>query len=110
MSQPAPNTRFTFDPTAPAPTRPTAYPNLRRAPQRSQPTPLNVHKITQNPSQMSQMSLVAKYMATDPDIKYAFEERAAIIEHDAGLPRAEAETRAFRSIMTEIRAVQQHPL
>ena len=37
--------------------------------------------------------LLAALAAPDPD---AFEERAAIIEHDAGLPRQEAETLAAR--------------
>ena len=35
---------------------------------------------------------------TDEDYQEAFNERAAIIEYDAGLPRAEAEYRARRCL------------
>ncbi|EAR50309.1 hypothetical protein OG2516_07178 [Oceanicola granulosus HTCC2516] len=54
-------------------------------------------------SHPSQMSLVARYMALDDTARDAFEERAAILEHDAGLPRPAAETLAFREVMQAYR-------
>lgn len=55
------------------------------------------------PSQVSQMSLVARYMALDPLALELFEERAAILEYDAGLSRSEAERRAFAFVMARYR-------
>ncbi|MEP0960658.1 MAG: hypothetical protein ABJQ70_19100 [Roseobacter sp.] len=54
-------------------------------------------------SNLSQKSLVAKYMALDPEARDAFEERAAILEYDAGLSRAEAERQAFIEVMDAYR-------
>lgn len=54
----------------------------------------------------TQPSLIAKFMALDPIINDAFEERAAILEYDAGVPRAEAEFRAFREIMAKFKELQ----
>ena len=54
-------------------------------------------------SRPSQMSLVARYMALHPIARDAFEERAAILEHDAGLSRQDAEAEAFRLVMQAFR-------
>jgi hypothetical protein len=54
-------------------------------------------------SQASQISLVARYMALHPIARDAFEERAAILEHDAGLSRQDAEAEAFRLVMQAFR-------
>lgn len=52
---------------------------------------------------LSQQSLVAKYMALDPVALDAFEERAAILQFDAGLSREEAERQAFFQVMDAFR-------
>lgn len=52
---------------------------------------------------VSQVSLVAKFMALDPIARDVFEERAAILEYDAGLSRAEAERQAFIQVMDAYR-------
>ncbi|MDW3223012.1 MAG: hypothetical protein R8G34_09040 [Paracoccaceae bacterium] len=62
-----------------------------------QTTPKPLAKIEK--LKVSQMSLVAKFMALDPIARDAFEERAAILEYDAGLTRAEAERQAFILVM-----------
>lgn len=54
-------------------------------------------------SELSQKSLVAKYMALDPNVHDAFEERAAILQFDAGLSCAEAERQAFIEVMQAFR-------
>lgn len=59
--------------------------------------------LLQQLSPMSPMSLVAKYMALDDVARELFEERAAILEYDAGLPRPEAEAEAFRMVMQAYR-------
>ncbi len=59
--------------------------------------------LLQQLSLMSPMSLVAKYMALDNIARELFEERAAILEYDAGLPRPEAEAEAFRMVMQAYR-------
>ena len=48
---------------------------------------------------LSQMSLVARFMSLDPVARDAFEERAAILEFDAGFTREEAEAKAFQMVM-----------
>ena len=52
---------------------------------------------------LSQQSLVAKYMALDPVALDAFEERAAILQFDAGLSREDAERQAFIQVMEAFR-------
>lgn len=59
--------------------------------------------IKHRPSQMSQMSLVARYMALDPNARDIFEERAAILQFEAGFSRADAERRAFALVMERYR-------
>ncbi len=54
-------------------------------------------------SALSQKSLVAKFMALDPIALDAFEERAAILEFDAGLSRADAEREAFFQVIQAFR-------
>lgn len=56
-------------------------------------------------SALSQKSLVAEYMALDPVIQDAFEERAAILQYEAGLSREEAERRAFIQVMEAFRDI-----
>lgn len=68
---------------------------------RMQTAPKPLSKIEK--SKVSQMSLVAKFMALDPIARCAFEERAAILEYDAGLSRAEAERQAFILVMDAYR-------
>lgn len=53
----------------------------------------------QQESRKSQESLVAKFMALDPIAHDRFNERAAILEYDAGMTRAEAERKAYRDVM-----------
>jgi hypothetical protein len=43
-------------------------------------------------------NLAAQIEALPPDQREAFEERAAIMEHDAGMPRAEAERLALLDV------------
>lgn len=54
-------------------------------------------------SQVSQKSLVARFMDLDPIAKELFEERAAILQYEAGLSRPDAETTAFRLVMQAYR-------
>ncbi len=54
-------------------------------------------------SDLSQKSLVAEYMALDPVALDAFEERAAILQYNAGMSRAEAERQAFIQVMQAFR-------
>lgn len=48
---------------------------------------------------LSEPSLIAQYMALDPNVQDAFLERAAILEFDADMPRAQAELEAFRMVV-----------
>jgi hypothetical protein len=42
-----------------------------------------------------------KIKKTNPELSYAFEERAAIMQYDGGLSKKEAEQKAFEIIMNE---------
>ncbi|WP_299680589.1 hypothetical protein [uncultured Roseobacter sp.] len=53
---------------------------------------------------LSQKSLVAKFMALDPIANDAFEERAAMLQFDAGMSREEAEREAFIQVMAAYRS------
>lgn len=95
---------FTFDP------RSTARPSSSR-PVATRP-PVEPERDVHNPlirrekprrSQRSQRSLVASYMALDPIARELFEERAAILEYEAGLARADAERQAFHMVMQRYR-------
>ncbi|WP_227268735.1 hypothetical protein [Roseobacter weihaiensis] len=54
-------------------------------------------------SNLSQKSLVAKFMALDSIARDAFEERAAILQFDAGMSRDEAEREALIQVMATYR-------
>lgn len=55
-------------------------------------------------SHITKPTLIGKYMALDPLVREVFQERAAILEYDAGFSRDEAERRALRMVMDRIRA------
>lgn len=70
------------------------------------PATANGLKLHANPrlspeSPKSPSSLIAQFMALDPVALELFEERAAILEYDAGLPRDEAKRRAFAMVIAE---------
>ncbi len=104
---------FKFDVNAcdPAPDCVPSPQPTRTAPSRSRASPLEElakcdaphGSLLQQLSRPSQMSLVARYLALEPMACDAFEERAAILEHDAGLSRQEAEAEAFRMVMEAYR-------
>lgn len=56
----------------------------------------------QRESRKSQESLVAKFMALDPIAYDRFNERAAILQYDVGMTRAEAERRAYRDVLQSL--------
>lgn|GEM_PF-5407983 len=60
---------------------------------------LSNRRKRQQESQKSRESQVAKFMALDPVARDAFEERAAILEYEAGFSREEAELRAFQLVV-----------
>lgn len=94
---------YTFDPegdgkAVPSPPRPVATRALEEH-VGELPNPLMQSENRRRP----QMSLVARYMALDPTARDLFEERAAVLEYDAGLPRPEAERRAFAMVVARYR-------
>ena len=87
--------------TAPAQHQPSRHINDNRIPEGSafaelerRTTPLGARV-----SQLSRKSLVAKFMALDELARDAFEERAAILEIEGGLPRDKAEAKALAMII-----------
>ncbi|MEP1613532.1 MAG: hypothetical protein ABJL72_16635 [Roseobacter sp.] len=95
---------FTFNADAAAPCPPSSPPLRSATNAKDEPALATAKALTPNRnSTLSQMSLVAKFMALDPIALDAFEERAAILEYDAGLSRADAEREAFTQVMQAFR-------
>lgn len=57
-------------------------------------------------SHFTKPSLIAQYFDLDPIARDCFQERAAIYEFEAGMPRDEAERKALREIMAKLREAQ----
>ncbi|MEL7213266.1 MAG: hypothetical protein AAGK92_11420 [Pseudomonadota bacterium] len=95
---------FTFDMDV-ADNRASSPPTLEPATNTGyQPQKTTDNTLTQlRKSDLSQKSLVAEYMALDPIALDAFTERAAILQYDAGISRAEAEREAFIHVMQAFR-------
>lgn len=61
------------------------------------------HLINKRKVQVSQKSLVARFMALDPDVNAAFEEMVGQFVHEYELTTEDAEARAFVQVMDHIR-------